>query len=88
LAYPGWPLVRILPHYPGLTDWIAETPEQYVDIAMRKAQALPALAALRRQLRGIFASSIIGDAQAYVKAVEQEYRKLWREWCARQVAVK
>jgi predicted O-linked N-acetylglucosamine transferase (SPINDLY family) len=71
----------------GLADWIAETPEQYVEIAIQKAQALPALAALRKELRGIFASSIIGDSHAYVKAVEQQYRQLWREWCARQGTV-
>ncbi len=66
----------------GLSDWIAETPEQYVEIALRKAGDLQSLAALRQQLRGIFTSSIIGDQIAYVKAVEQEYRLLWREWCS------
>jgi len=72
----------------GLSDWIAETPQQYIEIAMQMAQDLPALAALRKALRGIFTSSIIGDSQAYVKAVEREYRQLWREWCARQDTVK
>jgi len=68
----------------GLTDWIAESPEQYVELALRKARDVPALAALRTRLREIFTSSIIGDSQAYVKAVEQEYRQLWREWGARR----
>ena len=68
----------------GLTDWIAETAEQYVEIAVQKAQDLTALADLRQRLRPIFTSSIIGDADAYVRAVEQEYRTLWREWCERQ----
>ncbi|MCX7175880.1 MAG: tetratricopeptide repeat protein [Proteobacteria bacterium] len=65
----------------GLTDWIAESPEQYVELAVQKARHISDLAALRTQLRGIFTSSIVGDSQAYVKAVEQEYRQLWREWC-------
>jgi predicted O-linked N-acetylglucosamine transferase (SPINDLY family) len=68
----------------GLTDWIAETPEQYVEIAVRKAQDILALAELRQQMRTRFTSSVIGDAHAYVSAVEQEYRQLWREWCVRQ----
>ncbi len=68
----------------GLTDWIAETQEQYVELAIQKASDLQSLAELRQQLRGIFTSSIIGDQVAYARAVEQEYRKLWREWCARQ----
>jgi len=68
----------------GLTDWIAETQEQYVEFAIQKANDLQFLAELRQRLRGILASSIIGDQAAYAQAVEQEYRKLWREWCARQ----
>ena len=67
----------------GLTDWIADTPEQYVDLAVRKAGDLQALAALRQALRGIFAASVIGDQLAYVRETEREYRKLWQEWCTR-----
>jgi len=66
----------------GLTDWIAETQEQYVALAIRKASDLQSLAELRQQLRGMFTSSIIGDQVAYARAVEQEYRLLWQEWCA------
>ena len=65
----------------GLTDWIAESQAQYVGIALEKAADLQSLSELRRQLRGIFTSSIVGDQAAYVRAVEQEYRTLWREWC-------
>ena len=68
----------------GLTDWIAETQEKYVELAIQKAGDLQPLAALRLQLRGIFTSSVMGDPAAYARAVEQEYRQLWREWCARQ----
>jgi len=66
----------------GLTDWITETQEQYVALAIRKASDLQSLAELRQQLRGMFTSSIIGDQVAYARAVEQEYRLLWQEWCA------
>ncbi|MEN6630186.1 MAG: tetratricopeptide repeat protein, partial [Sulfuricella sp.] len=65
----------------GLNDWIAETPEQYLQIAIEKTQNLEALANLRQDLRGRFMSSAIGDADLYVKAVEIEYRHLWQEWC-------
>jgi predicted O-linked N-acetylglucosamine transferase (SPINDLY family) len=70
----------------GLSDWIAETPQQYVEIATRKAGDLKALAELRQQLRPRFLSSIIGDTTAYARVVEQEYRKLWREWSSHQRA--
>jgi predicted O-linked N-acetylglucosamine transferase (SPINDLY family) len=65
----------------GLTDWIAETPEEYIALARSKAQDLAGLSALRKQLRPRFTASIIGDTTAYVREVEREYRKLWREWC-------
>ena len=68
----------------GLTDWIAETEEGYVEFAIRKARDLQSLAILRQQLRGIFTSSVMGNQGAYAQAVEQEYRQLWQEWCARQ----
>jgi len=65
----------------GMTEWIAETPEAYVELAMRKAKDLQALAALRQQLRGVV-TSVLGDQAAYVRSVELEYRQLWQRWCA------
>ena len=70
----------------GLSDWIAETQAQYIEIAVQKAQNLSALAELRQQLRPRFTASVIGDAKAYARAVEQEYRTLWREWCRRRTS--
>jgi protein O-GlcNAc transferase len=66
----------------GLTDWIAETPEQYVELAVKKAADVPGLSSLRGRLRGIFAASVLGDQLAYTRAAEQQYRLLWRDWCA------
>ena len=68
----------------GLTDWIAETPDQYVEIAVNKARDLSALNELRQSLRQKLSNSIIGDTKAYAAVVEKEYRHLWREWCAEQ----
>ena len=65
----------------GLTDWIAETQEEYVELALRKAADIASLAALRGQLRGIV-TSVLGDQEAYVRSVEAEYRQLWQRWCA------
>jgi predicted O-linked N-acetylglucosamine transferase (SPINDLY family) len=65
----------------GLTDWIAETRDEYVKLAIQKASDVQSLASLRDLLRKIFTSSVVGDPVAYARAVEQEYRELWREWC-------
>ena len=67
----------------GMPDWIAESPEQYVEIAVRKAQDLSGLAELRGRMRARFMTSVLGDADAYARAVEREYRQLWREWCGK-----
>ncbi len=72
----------------GLSGWIAESPEEYVRLAIQKASDLQSLAALRKQLRSIFTSSVIGDQAAYTGAVEKEYRQLWQEWCARHAPQK
>jgi predicted O-linked N-acetylglucosamine transferase (SPINDLY family) len=66
----------------GLADWIAETPEEYLSLAIQKSTDLNSLATLRGQLRGILTSSVLGDQNAYARAAEQEYRQLWREWCS------
>ena len=48
---------------------------------MHKSQKLTELAEQREQLRDRFTGSIIGDAKAYAKVVESEYRTLWQKWC-------
>ncbi len=68
----------------GLTDWIAETEDAFVELAVRKASDMGALKELRQRLRMRLRESIIGNTKAYVAAVESAYRKLWRRWCERQ----
>ena len=68
----------------GLTDWIANSREDYVRLAADKARDLAALSQVRASLRERFDSSVIGDNAAYVAAVEAEYRQLWLRWCHQQ----
>ncbi len=67
-----------------MTDWIAATPDEYVEIAVRKAGNLRELEDVRLGLRARMNASVIGRQDAYVATAEQEYRALWREWCERQ----
>jgi protein O-GlcNAc transferase len=71
----------------GLTDFIAETREEYVDKAVewvttRKDE----LAALRPTLRQRFCESPV--CAGYVDAVEVAYRGLWRAWCAKPLSIR
>ena len=68
----------------GMTDWVADTPAEYILLASRKASDLDALRRLRSSLRERLDASAIGDNQAYVGAVESQYRQLWQRWCEQQ----
>ncbi len=66
----------------GLTDFIAETEDEYVEKAVewvttRKVE----LAEIRQGLRERFLASPV--CAGYVEAVEAAYRQCWREYCAK-----
>ncbi len=70
----------------GLTDFIAETPEEYIDKAVewvttRKHE----LATIRAGLRDRCDASPI--RQGYLEATEAAYRQVWRDWCARPLSL-
>jgi predicted O-linked N-acetylglucosamine transferase (SPINDLY family) len=67
----------------GMSDWIATSGEDYVDIAVKKAGNPIELARLRNELRPRMAQSPIGDVQSYTRTVESAYRSIWRHWCSR-----
>jgi protein O-GlcNAc transferase len=66
----------------GLPELIAQTPQQYVEIAVGLARDLPRLADLRRNLRPRMQASRLMDAPRFARDVEAAYRQMWRTWCA------
>jgi predicted O-linked N-acetylglucosamine transferase (SPINDLY family) len=64
----------------GVPELIAQTPEQYVQIAAELAGDLPRLAALRRTLRGRIEKSPLMDAPRFARNVEAAFRQMWRNW--------
>ena len=62
----------------GLTELIAETPEEYVAIAARLAGDPVRLAALRAGLRERMANSPLTDAKRFTLNLEKAYREMWR----------
>jgi predicted O-linked N-acetylglucosamine transferase (SPINDLY family) len=67
----------------GLHDWVADSEEDYLDIALAHASQIGELAELRRQLPGRIAASPAGNPGLYADAVANAYRAMWRAWCAR-----
>ena len=68
----------------GLERLIAETPDEYVAIAVDLARDLDALAALRAALRQRLRASPLCDGGAFARAIETAYRGMWRAWCKAQ----
>jgi protein O-GlcNAc transferase len=66
----------------GLPELIADSRQQYVEIAGDLAQNLPRLAELRRTMRGRMRESPLMDAARFARNVEGAYRQMWRTWCA------
>jgi len=66
----------------GLTELIAQTPQQYVEIADHLAKDLNRLVEIRGTLRSRMESSPLMDAPRFARNMEAAYREMWRNWCA------
>jgi predicted O-linked N-acetylglucosamine transferase (SPINDLY family) len=64
-----------------LTELIAGTAEQYIQIAMDLAGDRPRLAELRASLRQRMKDSPLMDAGRFARNIEAVYRTMWRTWC-------
>ena len=67
----------------GLPEFIANSPEQYVELAVRWANDLDGLARLRARLREQVRRSPLCDGPRFTRRLEETYRSLWRRWCDR-----
>lgn len=66
----------------AMQDWIAERDDDYLRIALSAQRDLKRLASVRSELRERARRSPHGDLAAYTRAVESEYRSMWRRWCS------
>lgn len=64
----------------ALGKFAAHSEAQWVEAARRIAGDIPALAALRRQMRDRLSSSPLMDAATLARGVEQAYRQMWRRF--------
>ena len=67
-----------------LAQFIARTPQEFLEIAARLASNLDHLAQLRSSLRQKIAASPLMDAAGYARGVEEAYRQAWRRWCEKK----
>jgi predicted O-linked N-acetylglucosamine transferase (SPINDLY family) len=71
-------------HTIGLSEWVAQSEEEYLRIAAEWATILPRLAELRATLRPRMQASPLMDAPRFARNIETAYRTTWQAWCARQ----
>jgi predicted O-linked N-acetylglucosamine transferase (SPINDLY family) len=64
----------------NLSELVAQSPQQYVQIAVDLAQNLPRLNDLHAGLRQRMRESPLMDAAAFARDVEAAYRQMWRRW--------
>jgi predicted O-linked N-acetylglucosamine transferase (SPINDLY family) len=65
----------------GMPQWVADSAEDYVEIAVAHASRLDELAALRRALPGRVAATAAGNPAAYANEVAKAYRRMWQIYC-------
>ncbi len=65
----------------GLTEFIAQTTDEYVAIAKRFAADIPRLAEIRRKVRPTMQTSPLMDGELVTHDLETALRRVWGEWC-------
>lgn len=65
----------------GLSEWLVDTPDEYVQRAVAWAARSDDLAVLRSTLRDRLQQSPVCDAAGFARAVEAAYRQCWQHWC-------
>jgi len=66
----------------GLSELIAQTPEEYLAIATKLATDLDYLREIRHGLRERVAKSPLLDMPGFTRRMEAAYREMWRKWCS------
>jgi protein O-GlcNAc transferase len=64
----------------GLSELIAQTPEQYVQIATDLAADFPRLQKIRAGLRDRMRQSPLMDAPRYARDIEAAFKEMWQQW--------
>ncbi|MGE3781197.1 MAG: tetratricopeptide repeat protein [Alphaproteobacteria bacterium] len=85
ISWPGksvssrWAATTLVPL--GLSEFLADSEEDYVELAVAKAADTESLAQLRANLRARMAASEFGDGPRFCRAVEASYVEMWSRWC-------
>jgi protein O-GlcNAc transferase len=65
-----------------LTELVAHTQEEYVEICVKLANDIEYLQTLRTGMRERMQNSPLMDGVGFTRDLEKAYRKMWEKWCA------
>ncbi len=65
----------------GLTELIAGSDKEYINIAKHLAMNTDRLKTLRKTLRSIMSQSNLMNAKGFTKNLEAMYASIWKDWC-------
>ena len=65
----------------GLGDWVTDSVDEYIEMAVARASDPTALANLRSTLRDKVRQSPLCDAPRFGRNLGAALRKAWRAWC-------
>jgi predicted O-linked N-acetylglucosamine transferase (SPINDLY family) len=65
----------------GMGDWVADSADGYLAVAVKFASVPDHLEALRQELPSRISASAAGNSATYTKTVEAAYRTMWADYC-------
>jgi protein O-GlcNAc transferase len=75
-------------HNAGGTEWIANSVDQYIDIAVSLTRDLPALSQIRATLRDRLSRSRLMDAVSCTRDLESAFQGMWSAWASSPAAAR
>ena len=66
----------------GHLEWVAQSEDEYVKIAINLANDIPRLAQYRVSLRREMLASPLMDEMGFTRSLESAYRQMWQIYCA------
>ena len=70
----------------GHPEWVTESPDEYVEIAVRLASDVERLDQIRQRLRTEVEQSPLMDETGFARKMERAYKEMWKTWCLSQPA--
>ncbi|PIN16656.1 protein O-GlcNAc transferase [Handroanthus impetiginosus] len=65
----------------GLSNLVAKNEDEYVELALKLASDVTALANLRMRLRDLMLKSPLCGGPKFIQGLESVYRNMWRRYC-------